>query len=191
MPDLSNRKRWLWFCYCLLVSVQEVDPVAEQRRLYGAPVGESVRRVTGALGLSQAAVARTLGLSAPMLSQVVNGHRVKLGNPLAVQRLVSLLALADEVEAGLPFDELGPRVEAVAQEGSTTLTRRRDRESELGDLAAGVTGLLRAVASGRQLAGAADVLATDYPEIAEVLRTYGTGRPDEARAHLAAVEHLL
>lgn len=162
----------------------------EQARLYGGTVGDSVRRVTTVLGLSQAGVARTLGVSAPMLSQVVNGHRVKFGNPLAVQRLRSLLALADEVERGLPFEEVAARVDLVAREDSTTLSRREDAPDPA-EVAAAVAGVLRAVASGRQLAAAADAVAAQAPDLAEVLRVYGLGGPDEQRAHLERVAHLL
>lgn len=170
--------------------VGEDDAIAEQARLYGAPVGDSVRRVAGVLGLSQAAVARTLGVSAPMLSQVVNGHRVKFGNPLAVQRLRSLLELADDVERGLSFEEVAVRIEGVAREDSTTLTARRE-VGDRADVAAGFSALLRAVASGRQLRAAADAVEADAPDLAEVLRVYGLGAAEDAREHLAQIEHLL
>lgn len=51
--------------------------------------------------------------------------------------------------------------------------------------------MLRAVASGRELLAAAERLEADYPAIAEVLRTYGTGDLVRAKAHYASVEHLL
>lgn len=165
--------------------------IAEQAALYGAALGDSVRRVSGTLGLSQAAVARTLGVSAPMLSQLVRGQRIKIANPLAVQRLRSLLDLADDVEAGLAHGAVGPRIETISREESTTLSRRRDQEGLSSDPPLVVSGLLRAVASGRQLATAADLLQDCFPDLAEVVRVYGTGRPEEAQAHYAGLAHLI
>ena len=167
------------------------DNLTRQRELYGAPLGDSVRRITSSLGISQAAVARTIGMSAPMLSQLVSGQRVKVGNALALQRLQSLLDLTDEVAAGLAHEAVAERLRAIGAEDSTTLTTRRR------DAAAPTSGpdqmhrLLRAVASGRDLAGAAAILDTDFPAIAEVLRVYGTGTADEAAAHWAALAPLL
>ena len=164
----------------------------QQAALYGAPLGDSVRRVMAVLGLSQAAVARTIGTSAPMLSQLVSGQRIKVGSPVALQRLGSLLDLADEVEAGLPHAAVAARVEAVAAEESTTLSTRRGvalRQPPGGPEA--VRALLRAVASGRDLAAAAERLEADLPAVAELLRTYGTGTPEQARAHWAGLAPLL
>ncbi|MEJ7833016.1 MAG: hypothetical protein WKF79_08890 [Nocardioides sp.] len=163
--------------------------LAQQAALYGATLRDSVRRVTEILGISQAAVARTLGVSAPMLSQLLSGQRIKFGSPLAVQRLRSLLDLADEIEAGLPHEQVGRRLEAIGRENSTTLTRRRPTGPS--DVPAAVGALLRAVASGRQLAAASECLDADFPELATVLRVYGTGSPAEARAHFEGVAHLV
>lgn len=163
----------------------------QQTRLYGAPLGDTVRTVTAALGISQAAVARTLGVSAPMLSQLVSGQRVKLGNPQAVQRLQSLLRLVEEVRGGLAHNEVAARLEAIRDEGPTTLTRTR--ATALDEEAPVVVGrLLRAVASGRELAGAADVLDREgYAELATVLRVYGGDDPAAAARHADGVRHLL
>ncbi|GEL26475.1 hypothetical protein PSU4_54290 [Pseudonocardia sulfidoxydans NBRC 16205] len=61
-----------------------------QRELYGAPVGERVRRITGGLGVTQGRLARALGLSPAMLSQLVSGRRVKIGDPAVLGRLMLL-----------------------------------------------------------------------------------------------------
>ncbi|MGI8524269.1 MAG: hypothetical protein ACR2K3_13325 [Nocardioides sp.] len=167
-----------------------VNPAAQQAELYGATIGGSVRRISATLGLSQAAVARVLGISAPMLSQLVHAQRIKVGNPLALQRLQSLLALADEVDSGLAHDAVAPRLEAIAAEESTTLTRRRD-PSAPAEASAAISGVLRAVAGGREIAEAAALLAATHPEVAELLRVYGTGTPEEARRHYETVAHLL
>ena len=44
-----------------------------QRELYGAPLGEVGADVMKALGLTQGRLAEALGLSAPMLSQLMTG----------------------------------------------------------------------------------------------------------------------
>ncbi|ODT97503.1 MAG: hypothetical protein ABS81_30055 [Pseudonocardia sp. SCN 72-86] len=61
-----------------------------QRELYGAPLGERVRRITGGLGITQGRLARALGLSPAMLSQLVSGRRVKIGDPAVLGRLMLL-----------------------------------------------------------------------------------------------------
>ncbi|PZU44214.1 MAG: hypothetical protein DI571_07815, partial [Arsenicicoccus sp.] len=55
--------------------------VAAQVELYGEPLADVVARLTAGLGLSQAQLARTLGMSPPMLSQLGSGKRAKIGNP--------------------------------------------------------------------------------------------------------------
>jgi len=171
--------------------------LAHQTELYGAPLGDSVRQVTATLGISQAAVARTLGVSAPMLSQLVSGQRVKLGNPQAVQRLQALLGLVDEVRAGLAHHEVGGRLEAIRDQGPTTLTRTRsaapgDADGPVDVVPQLVSRLLRAVASGRELAGAAEVLDREgYAELATLLRAYGGDDPSAAARHYDGVRALL
>ena len=56
---------------------------AEAEAAFGVPVRE-------AYGLSQRALAQTLGLSAPMLSQLASGQRIKIGSPAVYARLVML-----------------------------------------------------------------------------------------------------
>ncbi|WP_168583376.1 hypothetical protein [Gephyromycinifex aptenodytis] len=67
-----------------------------QRRLYGAPLRDLVTGVLTSLELTQGRLADVLGVSAPMLSQLMSGHRVKIGDPAVVQRLQSLLALCGD-----------------------------------------------------------------------------------------------
>src|SRR5690606_39638167 len=57
-------------------------------------------RLTAGLHLSQAGLARAIGMSPPMLSQLGSAHRVKIGNPAVLHRLEALQALLEEVEAG-------------------------------------------------------------------------------------------
>ncbi|NMH96052.1 helix-turn-helix transcriptional regulator [Pseudonocardia acidicola] len=61
-----------------------------QRTLYGAPLGDRVHRLIGILGITQARLAGALGLSPAMLSQLVSGRRIKIGDPAVLARLMLL-----------------------------------------------------------------------------------------------------
>lgn len=80
-----------------------------------------IRLVTDGLGLTQSGVARALGLSPAMLSQLVRGQRVKIGNPLAVARLQALLTLADEAPR-LTLQKVTRRLAEVGQSRATLTT---------------------------------------------------------------------
>ncbi len=171
---------------------QREHNLVQQRELYGAPLGDTVRSVTAALAISQAALARTIGISAPMLSQLASGERIKLANPQAVERLHSLLDLVRQVEAGLPHDQVVAQLSAIEQDRTSTLTRDRDQHPDRAtDLPAQFSRLLRAVASGRELTAAADLLRIEHPALAEVLRVYGTGTSRDADAHYATIAALV
>ncbi|MEU4198070.1 DNA-binding protein [Kribbella sp. NPDC026611] len=74
---------------------QTAQNLQQQIELYGEPLGDTVRRIVGPLMLTQGGLAQLLGLSAPMLSQLVNGQRVKIGNPGVLARLRAASELAD------------------------------------------------------------------------------------------------
>jgi transcriptional regulator with XRE-family HTH domain len=166
-----------------------------QRGWYGEPLGDLCRALMEQLGLNQARLAALLGLSAPMLSQLMSGHRAKIGNPAVVARLGALRELAAEAAAGrVPAEAAARAMEeirgaagpALAGTGSITLStgapeggapppaRRVVRE---------IQSLLRSLGSAAELLAAADALADPHPELAEFLRVYGTGRTDDAVAH--------
>ncbi|MEH3033022.1 MAG: helix-turn-helix domain-containing protein [Aeromicrobium erythreum] len=85
-----------------------------QRRLYGAPLGELLGGYADRLGLTQARLAALLGVSPPMLSQLMNARRIKIGNPAAAQRLQLLHDLVPEVESGaMDVDQLVAAVEST------------------------------------------------------------------------------
>jgi transcriptional regulator with XRE-family HTH domain len=79
---------------------QTAHNLQQQVELYGEPLGEVVRRITGGLGLTQGGLAQVIGLSAPMLSQLVSAQRVKIGNPAVVARLRAVSELTDLAVAG-------------------------------------------------------------------------------------------
>ncbi len=152
-----------------------------QRALYGEPLGAVLGRCGAVLGVSQARLASLLGLSAPMLSQLMSAHRVKIGNPAAVQRLQVLLQVVTEVEAGrLDVERAVERVEST--DAGDVLTTQPGPSAR--DRAAEVQAMFRRTASAADHLAAAELVAERFPAIAELLRVYGAGREDEAVAHL-------
>ncbi|HEU5032041.1 MAG TPA: helix-turn-helix transcriptional regulator [Spirillospora sp.] len=111
---------------------------ALQTEWYGEPLGDRVRRLLDRLGLSQSALAGVLGLSAPMLSQLMSGQRAKISNPAVLHRLLA----AEELAADPGFDAM-----AAAEV--------RERLKAIGAASAATTSGLRAATSGRVPAGAA------------------------------------
>ena len=78
----------------------EVEAVlAAQTEMYGEPLGRRFGRLLDGYGLSQARLAAVVGLSAPMLSQLMSGQRAKISNPAVLGRLVRLEELAASVGA--------------------------------------------------------------------------------------------
>lgn len=153
-----------------------------QAALYGAPLGDILSRCGSKLGLNQSQLAVLLGISAPMLSQLVHAKRIKIGNPNAVHRLQVMHEAVADVERGNLTAEAA--IESIGAAGSgdeffTGTTRR----TNAGDIALAIQSLFRQVASASQFLAAADEVAEISPEIAEILRTYGAGRADEAIAH--------
>ena len=78
--------------------------LALQREWYGEPLGDRVRRLVVAFNVSQAQLADVLGISAPMLSQVMSGRRAKIGNPAVLARMIMLerKVLTPDVATGAP-----------------------------------------------------------------------------------------
>ena len=114
---------------------------------------------------------------------------MKIGNPLAVARLQAILTLADEAPR-LTLQEVTRRLAEVGH-SRAALTTGQIPVTPAPDSADLVRRLLRAVASGRELAQAAVALDDVAPGVAEILRIYGTGSADEADLHLASIAHLL
>ena len=129
----------------------------KQRELYGAPLADIAARITSGLGLTQGRLAAVMGVSAPMLSQLLSGHRTKLGNPAAVTRLAALNDLVD-VASSLTRGELEARL-AEIQETHVTLTST--------PVPGEVVAELRRLAGADELARLAD-LTTSAP-LAQVL----------------------
>ncbi|MFE0775766.1 helix-turn-helix domain-containing protein [Streptomyces sp. NPDC058861] len=163
-----------------------------QRSWYGEPLGALFRRLIDDLGLNQARLAAVLGLSAPMLSQLMSGQRAKIGNPAVVQRVQALQELAVQVADGsVSAAEATDRMEEVKKsQGGSVLTSSGQTGAGAGSGAPTVRrvvreiqSLLRSVAAAGDIIDAADSLAPAHPELAEFLRVYGAGRTAEAVAH--------
>lgn len=139
-----------------------------QRELYGAPLGDRVRRLTRALGISQARLSRTLGISPAMLSQLVSARRVKIGDPAVLARLLML----DQRCPGTPRRPEPQAVEALLAEVAGARWQWTGPRVPSAHRAPGGSALdaLRSVAAPARLAAAAAALGPGFPELAEVLR---------------------
>lgn len=160
---------------------------SRQCELYGAPLGDRVRRLTAALGITQARLAHALGLSPAMLSQLVSGRRVKIGDPAVLARLMLLdqrctvgaplpraaaeALLTEVAHARLQWTSTQATVAPVVEERPRAL-RARPAPPQTHPAAAA----LRSVAPPARLAAAAATLAPAFPELAELLRQ-AAGRP--------------
>jgi hypothetical protein len=71
--------------------------LAAQTEMYGEPLGDRMGRLLGAYQVSQARLAAVLGLSPPMLSQLMSAQRAKISNPTVLGRLVRLEELVPTV----------------------------------------------------------------------------------------------
>lgn len=148
--------------------------IALQREWYGEPLGDRVRRLVVAFRVSQAQLADVLGISAPMLSQVMSGRRAKIGNPSVLARMIMLerKVLTPDVATGAP-EALQRALEDVRLSKPTV---SRDSLPVNGvDTEAVVLSSLRRIADRRELSQAADVLGEDFPALAELLRRAGKG----------------
>lgn len=158
---------------------------AAQREIYGEPLGAVVDRCRATLGLTQGRAAALLGISAPMLSQVMSGQRIKIGNPAAVDRLRAMVEATDAVAAGrLTVADAIARIEAAGGPGEL-LSGATTRRASGRETAEQIQSLFRRVASAPDYLSAAGLVEQAHPEIAELLRVYGAGRTDDAVAHLA------
>ncbi|GAB3683147.1 helix-turn-helix domain-containing protein [Saccharopolyspora tripterygii] len=144
--------------------------LALQRQWYGEPLGDRVRRLVVAFRISQAQLADVLGISAPMLSQVMSGRRAKIGNPQVLARLVMLerKVLVPGVAAG-ESDAIKQALEDVR--GSQPSVGRDNlpvKQATNGEQIA--WPVLLDVAKPTELEAAASLLEGRYPRLAGLLR---------------------
>ena len=150
----------------------------QQRALYGESWADRLGRLMAAYSLSQARLAGVIGLSAPMLSQLVTGHRVKISNPSVFGRIVRLEELMADprVTSGDPAS-IGPVLSEVAASSPvlTTMTARvagaRQQPQASTDVGGDLSRHLATLAEPAQLAAAAVAAeAAGARALAEVLR---------------------
>jgi transcriptional regulator with XRE-family HTH domain len=170
------------------------DNVDRNRRLqaewYGEPLGDRFRWLLERLGISQAGLAQVLGLSPPMLSQLMSGRRAKISNPAVLNRLLAVEEFArDPGSATLTRDAIGERLSRIRAESATTSSGMRVTtppvQTALEEPARALQSLLRAVASAAEIEAAASLLDAGFPDLAALLRVYGNGRTADAQAHFA------
>ncbi len=142
--------------------------VAQQREWYGESLGDRVRRLVVAFDVSQAQLAEVLGLSPPMLSQLMSGRRAKIGNPAVLARMVMLerRVLTPSVASGEPAG-IRQALEEV-RNSRPTLGRETLPVEEHADETL-VSGL-RTVVPAHELVAAAGVLGDRFPMLAGLLR---------------------
>lgn len=139
----------------------------EQSRLYGAPLGQIVAELVEVYGISRSRLAGLLGLSAPMLSQLAAGHRLKIGNPVAVQRLQSLVAHVPEVRDGRT-PAVTVMTEVEEQSGAVITRSQFTRLPGHDPRTSPALAALRAVADPVDLREAAQLLSR-FPQLAALL----------------------
>ncbi|NSC22740.1 DNA-binding protein [Streptomyces albus subsp. chlorinus] len=173
------------------------DPTAKARELqsqwYGEPLGTLFRRLIDDLGLNQARLATVLGLSAPMLSQLMSGQRAKIGNPAVVQRVQALQELAAEVARGdVSAADATNRMDEIRRTaGGSVLNTTQTASSGASQtpvkrVVREIQALLRSVSDAAEIIDASNALASSHPELAEFLRVYGAGRTSDAVKHYEA-----
>jgi predicted XRE-type DNA-binding protein len=146
--------------------------LALQREWYGEPLGDRARRLVVAFDISQATLADVLGISAPMLSQVMSGRRAKIGNPAVLARLIMLerSVLIPDVAAGKreamqrALDEVRASKPTVTRDNLPVDAGRNDRVA---------VAALRRIADAGDLSAAADLLNGKFPDLADLLRRAG------------------
>lgn len=162
-----------------------------QLQWYGEPLGDRFRRLLDRLELSQAQLAAVLGLSAPMLSQLMSGQRAKISNPAVLSRLLQLeTAVGSPGWVTMSLGERERRIQEIRAAQQSTLsvpTAESAGAAAPGDPVIAIQSLLRDVASAAELQGAAELLEPAYPDLAEALRVLGAGRTQEARAYYARI----
>ncbi|GAA4657129.1 DNA-binding protein [Streptomyces chumphonensis] len=173
------------------------DPTAKARELqsawYGEPLGTLFRRLIDDLGLNQARLATVLGLSAPMLSQLMSGQRAKIGNPAVVQRVQALQELAGEVASGqVSAADATRRMEEVRRSagqsvlGGAAGTTTSGQQNTVKRAVREIQSLLRAISDAQEILEASQTLAGTHPELAEFLKVYGAGKTSDAVRHYEA-----
>ena len=141
-----------------------------QTELYGESWSDRLNRLLTGFGLSQAKLAAVVGLSAPMLSQLISGHRLKIGNPAVYGRIVSLEEeLADPAFGTRSPAELADLLTRTANSHPVLSTRVAVADPDGQGTTGQVIDHLGRLAGPRALRTAARAVAQEAPALAEIL----------------------
>ena len=137
--------------------------LAQQQAIYGMPLSQRFGDLMAAYRISQRSLARVLGLSAPMLSQLINAQRIKIGNPAVYERFVMLEERQDEPDLQRVLDEVQASEPVLTTHSArsrrleTSPVPGADPAAQLGRLA--TAEQLRATAEAARAADAAELAA--------------------------------
>lgn len=145
------------------------ENIEQQIRLYGQPLSERFGAVVHAYGITQRRLAEVLGLSAPMLSQLNSGRRIKIGNPAVYERLVML-----EQRVGTTDTDATLKDVEQSQPVLTTTQIQAGMHSE-----SNVVSALASVIPAAELSYAVQTLGEASPTLVKVLRL----AQDESTGH--------
>lgn len=144
------------------------NTIEQQRAIYGASLAERFGSVMQNYELSQRSLARVLGISAPMLSQLISGRRIKIGNPAVFGRLLMLEARAGEADHAAVLHE-------VELSDPATVTKSAIEPREGGERLA-VIHYLQGIAGAALLAELAELAAARGDEpLAQLFQEAATG----------------
>ncbi len=110
-------------------TVHQQSVNAQQLQMYGENWADRFGRLLRGYRIPQSRLAAVIGLSAPMLSQLISGQRVKISNPAVYGRVVGLeeqladpgVQAADPTVLARVLDEV-----AASHPALTTMTVRQD-----------------------------------------------------------------
>ncbi|WP_188664440.1 XRE family transcriptional regulator, partial [Tersicoccus solisilvae] len=129
------------------------EKIAEQEKIYGQSLADRFGAVMAHYGISNRRLAAVLGISAPMLSQLSSGQRIKIGNPVVQERL---LMLERDMESAMEPALILERVAASQPVATTTAGAAGTARSSA---PAGAADRDAVVASLRDAAGRATLIA--------------------------------
>ncbi|MGO1320297.1 MAG: DNA-binding protein [Galactobacter sp.] len=154
---------------------------AAQTVLYGKTLKDRLGTLMGTYSLSQRSLAKVLGISPPMLSQLISAHRVKMGNPLSYERMVELERRSPEAAGGHGAEVLA---EVAASDIATTTQLRVSGTPDATPPAAPATALEDIPL--RELRAARDLLAQGQvaPRLVSLIDTrLAAARPHDVNPH--------
>lgn len=146
------------------------ERLAQQIGIYGSPLSQRFGMLREYYGIPQRRLAQVLGISAPMLSQLSTGARIKFGNPSVFERMLLLEEFAAQgfaPEAAL--DQVQATTDATDTSRLTARLRHGPNGSDPGQLAAAADAVRSQVPVAEIEAALAR--SADLPELSRLLST--------------------